>query len=131
MQLTTVVSMRLGYRFRDIKLLQEALKPRGSKRGKQKDMAFLGDRVLGLIVAEDMFIRGIKNKLDFHVPVCNETLLQHAQRLVAPVEYKMGVTFGGTIIEACLGAVMIDSNYDFDCARMAYKSILMLKDDNT
>ena len=51
------LATRLGYEFRDRELLRRALTHASSKRksGNYERLEFLGDRVLGLVIAEELF----------------------------------------------------------------------------
>ncbi len=128
MELETVI----GYTFSDKKLLERALTHSSSKSKKNTEdnerLEFLGDRVLGLIVAETLLSK-FTNESEGDIAkrhtsfVCKEQLVEIAKKISLTDFIKMSegeIREGGKTnesimadgIEALLGAIYLDSNID-------------------
>jgi ribonuclease-3 len=132
----------LGHRFADRTMLTEALTHRsaaGSKgRGSNERLEFIGDRVLGLIVAEwllEKFPREREGELGPRLAVLVSrptlTLIAEAHGLaallaVAPGEAKRGVRERSTVLadalEALIGALYLDAG--FEAARAFVRRVM-------
>lgn len=129
---------RLGHRFRDRALLEQALTHRSAadpKRGmldSNERLEFLGDRVLGLLIAEWLVERFPKERegglgrrfaslasQDILAPIAEGMGVAEALR-IPPSENRSGLRERATVIadalEAILGALYLDSG-DLDAAR--------------
>jgi ribonuclease-3 len=124
---------RLGYRFKDISLLEHALTHKSAVTGKKKSasnqrLEFLGDRVLGLAVAE-MLYRAFPENLEGELSqrhtalVRNETCVEVALLLdlgaqldLGPSERNSGGERNHSILgdacEAVIGAIFLDGGYE-------------------
>lgn len=116
----------IGYEFKDIALCEHAL-THGSRQSKEPDyqrLEFLGDRVLSLVIAEDLFSR-FHNEAEGQLAarlsllVRGETCAAVGQALglgeyivVGAVEKKKGVqrmaSVVGDVVEALIGAIYLD-----------------------
>ncbi len=124
---------RLDYSFNDRSLLERALTHSSVGHGARavedyERLEFLGDRVLGLIVARDLFQRfpdSAEGELSsrLHALVSRDVCAQIAERLgvpealrLAPGETKAGGRYKKTILgdacEALIGAVYLDAGFD-------------------
>ena len=121
---------RLNYQFSDSKLLTQALTHGSSAKakGSYERMEFLGDRVLGLVVAESLYRqhgREREGKLAARhsALVRGEVCAAIAQKLglgefvqVGVVEKQHGIntlqSVLGDVMEAVIGAVYLDGGYD-------------------
>jgi ribonuclease-3 len=132
-QAIATLQTRLGYRFQDKDLLELALThasvAEGARRMADNErLEFLGDRVLGLMIAEilmESFPEASEGELSrrFHTLVSREACAGVAQALelgaalrLAAGETKSGgrsnPTILGDAVEALLAAVYIDGGYD-------------------
>ncbi len=119
---------RLGYRFREARLLQQALTHRSAGSVNNERLEFLGDAVLNLVVAEDLFERfttadeGRLSRLRASL-VRGETLAAAARRIdlgaglrLGPGELKSGGFRRDSILagalEAVIGAVYLDGGLE-------------------
>lgn len=123
---------RLGYRFKDRALLEQALTHKsfvtGRKHASNQRLEFLGDRVLGLAVAE-MLYRSFPGNLEGELSqrhtalVRNETCVEVVQLLelgphlrLAPGERNAGGERNPSILgdacEAVMGAMFLDGGYE-------------------
>ena len=129
----TPFEKRLGHRFRRPELLERALTHRSHAHEQDLDghyerLEFLGDAVLGLVVADELFRRfpelpeGELSKLKSHL-VSRPVLARQARRLELGGELRLGVgeeRSGGRTkaslladaFEAVLGAVYLDAGLD-------------------
>jgi ribonuclease-3 len=124
---------RLGYSFDDRSLLERALTHSSVGHGAKtvedyERLEFLGDRVLGLIVARDLlhrFPEASEGELSsrLHALVCRDACAVVAERLgvpealrLAPGETKSGGRYKKTILgdacEALIGAVFLDAGFE-------------------
>ncbi len=123
---------RLGYRFKDITLLEHALMHKSAVTGKKKSasnqrLEFLGDRILGLAVSE-MLYRAYPENLEGELSqrhtalVRNETCVEVALLLdlgshldLGPSERHSGGERNHSILgdacEAVMGAIFLDGGY--------------------
>jgi ribonuclease III len=127
------VQDKLGYRFRDRQLLEQALTHASVAEGAHRiadneRLEFLGDRVLGLMIAQalmDAFPDAEEGELSrrFHTLVSRETCADVARQLglgeavrLAAGETKSGGRSNPTILgdtcEAVMAAVYLDGGYD-------------------
>jgi ribonuclease-3 len=123
---------RLGYRFKDRALLEQALTHKsfvtGRKHASNQRLEFLGDRVLGLAVAEMLYTTfpgNLEGELSQRhtALVRNETCVEVAQLLelgphlrLAPSERNAGGERNPSILgdacEAVMGAMFLDGGYE-------------------
>jgi ribonuclease-3 len=123
----------IGYRFRDAGLLERALthaSVRGGKtaRADNERLEFLGDRVLGLVIAEHLseaYPASTEGELAkrFNRLVRGETCARVARRIALGAELIISDSEAGSggrdketiladAMEALLGAVFLDSNFE-------------------
>jgi len=119
---------RLGYAFRDARLLQRAMTHRSFGADHNERLEFLGDSVLNLVVAHLLFDRlatmpeGDLSRVRANL-VKQETLHQLALHLELPGRMRLGegeLKSGGTrrasiladALEAVIGAVYLDGGFD-------------------
>jgi ribonuclease III len=119
---------RLGYAFRDVRLLQRAMTHRSFGADHNERLEFLGDSVLNLVVAHMLFDRlanmpeGDLSRVRANL-VKQETLHQLALHLELPGRMRLGegeLKSGGTrrasiladALEAVIGAVYLDGGFD-------------------
>lgn len=128
----SVLEERLGYRFKNGALLEQALTHKsfvtGRKHASNQRLEFLGDRVLGLAVAE-MLYTSFPGNLEGELSqrhtalVRNETCVEVAQLLelgphlrLAPGERNAGGERNPSILgdacEAVMGAMFLDGGYE-------------------
>lgn len=127
------VERRIGYRFRSRSLLDEALRHastlgHGSVGGSYQRLEYLGDAVLNLCVAEEMFRRmpgaaeGTLSKARSGV-INNRNLLRVGERIGVPSMLRTdpsvrtrggGVTrkMVADVVEALAGAIFLDGGYE-------------------
>lgn len=120
----------LGYHFNDADLCEHAL-THGSRQGKRADyqrLEFLGDRVLSLVIAEDLFARFSSEQegqlaARLSLLVRGETCALVGQKLgleefiiVGATEKKKGVhrisSVVGDVVEALIGAIYLDGGLE-------------------
>jgi ribonuclease-3 len=123
---------RLGYRFKDIALLAQALTHKsavtGRKHASNQRLEFLGDRILGLAVAE-MLIAAFPGNLEGELSqrhtalVRNETCVEVALLLDLGTHLNLGAgernsggernhSILGDACEAVMGAIFLDGGYE-------------------
>jgi ribonuclease-3 len=119
---------RLGYRFRGAALLQQALTHRSYGTPHNERLEFLGDGVLGCIIAEELYARfpeipeGALTRLRASL-VREEALAQLAKELGLAEVVRVGdaeLTVGrgarpsilADALEAVFGAIFLDGGYD-------------------
>lgn len=122
---------RLGYRFKEIALLEQALTHKsfvtGRKHASNQRLEFLGDRVLGLAVAEMLFASfpgNLEGELSQRHTglVRNETCVEVALLLGLGAHLKLGPSernaggernpsILGDACEAVMGAIFLDGGY--------------------
>jgi ribonuclease III len=125
---------RLGYRFRDRSLLEEALTHASAQESHNERLEFLGDAVLNLVVAGQLFHQfadvreGRLTELKAFL-VARKTLEEVAARLDLGSELQIGGGLAkrgslprsllGNALEAVLGAIYLDSGDDLKrCAQL-------------
>ncbi|MCB1827509.1 MAG: ribonuclease III [Coxiellaceae bacterium] len=118
---------KLGYQFRDQDLLHTALTHRSVSKLNNERLEFLGDAILGLIIAEELFARhrkmpeGDLSRMRANL-VKGETLAEIAREFQLGEYLHLGIgelKAGGfnrdsilaDSFEAVLGAMYLDSNY--------------------
>ena len=123
------LSSQLGYVFRDVNLLYQAMTHGSSgKKANYERLEFLGDRVLGLVIAEELYRqhgRDSEGKLSTRHSsmVRGEVCADVAEGLgiseflhVGTLERKQGLhqtrSMLGDVMEALIGAVYIDGGMD-------------------
>ena len=128
MRPTAQLEQKLGYVFDDSDLLHRALTHRSAGKGNNERLEFLGDAILGCVIAGELFWRypdireGKLSRLRSSL-VRKETLADIGRQLdvgdfllLGPGERKSGGHRRGSIIadavEALLGAVYLDSDFD-------------------
>lgn len=125
-----VIAERLGYRFNDANLLEQALTHGSSPKtpANYERLEFLGDRVLGLIVAEELFKqhdqeREGKLAARHSAIVRGDACADVGERLnladlvlLGATEKKLGVhktrSILGDVVEALIGAIYLDGGLD-------------------
>ncbi len=117
----------IGYRFRNVELLQQALTHRSYGAFHNERLEFLGDGVLNCIVAEGLFLKvpqmdeGELSRLRANI-VNQQSLFEHAKNIGLGVQLLLGegeLKSGGIqrpsiladAMEALIGAVFVDGGY--------------------
>jgi ribonuclease-3 len=112
----------LGYRFKNPQLLQQALSPAAAGQGLMNNerLEFLGDRVVGLVLAEALYMH-------FSGETEGDLAKRHAALVQGPVmtelafeigldKLMVGITPTSTMLadafEAIIGAIYLDSDFD-------------------
>jgi len=129
---TDALEQRLGYSFRNKALLEQALTHRSYGTPHNERLEFLGDGVLGCVIAQSLlekFPRASEGELSRLRAslVRREALADVAKVLGLPAHLRLGRgegTSGGTgrpsiladALEAIYGAVMLDGGYEQACA---------------
>lgn len=151
-----LLQKRLGYRFGDAALLQQALTHRSFGKNNNERLEFLGDAILGAVIAAELYHRfpvaseGRLSRLRASL-VRRESLAEIARELqlgeylqLGTGERRSGGHRRGSILsdslEALLGAIYLDNGYDA-CRRCileqfagrfdALDEITVLKDPKT
>ena len=124
----TGLAERLGYAFRDSKLLRQALTHRSAGQPNNERLEFLGDAVLDLIIGEELFLRfpqaseGELTRLRASL-VKGKTLSRLAHELNLGEFLQLGAgekKSGGSrresiladVVEAILGAIYLEADID-------------------
>jgi ribonuclease III len=124
---TSELEARIGYRFRERALLEQALTHRSYGSPHNERLEFLGDSILGCVVAEALYARfpqlteGPLTRMRAAL-VCEEALCAAARSLGVGSELRLGEgerTKGAELrasiladaLEALLGAVFVDGGY--------------------
>ncbi len=119
---------RLGYQFADLGLLQQALTHRSAKLAHNERLEFLGDAVLGFVIAQAVFLRkpdareGAMSRFRAHL-VRRDTLAELARELQLGDHIQLGDgerRTGGhqrksvlaDALEALFGAILLDQGID-------------------
>ncbi len=132
----------LGYDFADKELLATALTHRSFSKSNNERLEYLGDALLGMFIAEELFIRFPQaaesdlTRLRASL-VKKETLAQLAKRLELGSYIRFGIgehksgggqkgSLLGNAVEALIGAVYLDSNFENcrDIVLKLYSSLL-------
>ncbi len=120
---------RLGYKFQERALLNEALHhPSLSGKIDNQRLEFLGDRVLGLVIAEELLRRDPKAKEGDLAPRLNflvrkETCSKVAEELMLGDEIKLGrsesmsggrrkMAILGDVMEAIIASIYLDGGFE-------------------
>ena len=113
---------RLGHRFTNAALLEQALTHRSAGAGDNERLEFLGDGVLGCAVAEELYARfprldeGTLTRMRASL-VREETLAEVAAQLEIAAKLKVGAKHPVTpavladAVEALFGAIFLDGGY--------------------
>lgn len=112
---------RLGHKFRTVGLLQQALSRQGGRLEGNERLEFLGDEVLGCVIAEALYHRypslreGELHRLKESL-VREEALFEAAQlvaldELLRASNPTIGVSTLADTMEAVFGAVFVDGGY--------------------
>lgn len=136
------LQQRLGYEFRDQAHLSLALTHRSCGSHNNERLEFLGDAVLGLIMADFLSLKfpevreGELSRMRSHM-VCAESLAKVAKQLelgpdllLGPGEMKSGAhrrdSILGDTVEALIGAVYMDAGFQeaTDCVLRWFKLLL-------
>jgi ribonuclease III len=151
-----LLQQRLGYRFRDAALLQQALTHRSAGKTNNERLEFLGDAILGAVIAAELYRRypvaseGRLSRLRATL-VRRESLAEVARLLqlgdfllLGTGERRSGGHRRGSILsdalEALLGAVYLDSGFaacnqcileHFSIKLDALEEVTVLKDPKT
>lgn len=135
-----VLCRTLNYQFKDINLLKQALTHRSKRKNHNERLEFLGDSVLGCVIAEamyDHFPKADEGTLSrYKISLVNGKTLSELARELNLGEYiQLGVSeikSGGhqkssileDAMEAIIGAIYLDSNYETarQCVRVLFSS---------
>ena len=125
MESLTILMDQLGYEFKDKSLLKTSLThPSFSKKKNYERLEFLGDRVLGLIISNEIFniysddSEGkLAKKISFLV--CKNTLIKIADKLMLEKYFIISKNIKTTSLdsikanslEALIAAIYLDSNF--------------------
>jgi len=125
---TAVLQGRLGYRFHDLSLLERALTHRSAAPVHMERLEFLGDAVLGLVIAEHLHQRfseadeGVLSRMRASV-VRREALLRVAESWLLARAIRVGAgesekgrlkspSIAANAVEAVIGAVFLDGGWE-------------------
>jgi len=122
------VARRLGHEPKDLSLFEAALTHSSSRGGNYERLEFLGDRVLGLVIARWLYDRlpdEPEGKLSrrFNILVARETCGEIGRELGLPAVIRLGKqargdgaawsdNVVGDVVEALIGAVFLDSGLE-------------------
>jgi len=122
------VARQLGYRPNTLPLFEAALTHSSSRGGNYERLEFLGDRVLGLVIASWLYERfpdEPEGKLSrrFNILVARETCGEIGRELGLPEVIKLGKqaredgaawsdNVVGDVVEALIGAIFLDAGLD-------------------
>ena len=125
MESLTILMNQLGYEFKDKSLLKTSLThPSFSKKNNYERLEFLGDRVLGLIISNEIFNiypddseGNLAKKISFLV--CKNTLVRIADKLRLEKYFIISKNIKKTSfnsikansLEALIAAIYLDSNF--------------------
>jgi len=125
MESLTILMDQLGYEFKDESLLKTSLThPSFSKKNNYERLEFLGDRVLGLIISEEIFHSypddsegNLAKKISFLV--CKNTLIKIADELRLEKHFIISKnikensfdSIKANSLEALIAAIYLDSNF--------------------
>ena len=128
MQSPATLEKKLGYAFSDPELLQKALTHRSAGKNNNERLEFLGDAILGCVIAEELY-RHFPHVREGRLSRLRSTLVRRETLadigkvlyigdflLLGPGERKSGGHRRDSIIadavEALMGAVYLDSNFE-------------------
>jgi ribonuclease-3 len=119
---------KLGHRPRDIKLFERALSHSSAGKDSYERLEFLGDRVLGLVIARWLFERFPtepegKMSRRYNALVAGETCAEIGRELGVPSRLRLGKqaredgathsdNVVGDVVEALLGALLLDGGLE-------------------
>ena len=125
MKSLTILMDQLGYEFKDESLLKTSLThPSFSKKSNYERLEFLGDRVLGLIISDEIFHSypddsegNLAKKISFLV--CKNTLIKIADELRLEKHFIISKnikensfdSIKANSLEALIAAIYLDSNF--------------------
>lgn len=125
MESFTILMDQLGYKFKDESLLKTSLThPSFSKKNNYERLEFLGDRVLGLIISDEIFHSypddsegNLAKKISFLV--CKNTLIKIADELRLEKHFIISKnikensfdSIKANSLEALIAAIYLDSNF--------------------
>jgi ribonuclease-3 len=125
MESFTILMDQLGYEFKDESLLKTSLThPSFSKKNNYERLEFLGDRVLGLIISDEIFHSypddsegNLAKKISFLV--CKNTLIKIADELRLEKHFIISKnikensfdSIKANSLEALIAAIYLDSNF--------------------
>ena len=125
MESLTILMDQLGYEFKDKSLLKTSLThPSFSKKNNYERLEFLGDRVLGLIISDEIFHSypddsegNLAKKISFLV--CKNTLIKIADELRLEKHFIISKnikensfdSIKANSLEAVIAAIYLDSNF--------------------
>ena len=125
MESLTILMDQLGYEFKDKSLLETSLThPSFSKKNNYERLEFLGDRVLGLIISNEIFNiypddneGNLAKKISFLV--CKNTLIKIADKLVLEKYFIISKnikknsfnSIKANSLEALIAAIYLDSDF--------------------
>ena len=125
MESLKILMDKLGYEFKDKSLLKTSLThPSFSKKNNYERLEFLGDRVLGLIISNEIFNiysddseGNLAKKISFLV--CKNTLIKIADKLMLEKYFIISKNIKNTSfdsikansLEALIAAIYLDSNF--------------------
>ena len=125
MESLTILMDQLGYEFKDKSLLKTSLThPSFSKKNNYERLEFLGDRVLGLIISDEIFHSypddsegNLAKKISFLV--CKNTLIKIADELRLEKHFIISKnikensfdSIKANALEALIAAIYLDSNF--------------------
>ena len=126
-ELRTFLSSALGHEPRDLALYEQALTHGSASRTTYERLEFLGDRVLGLVVAEWLYERypdepeGMMSRR-YNALVARETCADIGRELGIPAEIRLGRQARedratnsdnviGDVVESLIGALYFDHGY--------------------
>ena len=125
MESLSILMDQLGYQFKDKSLLKTSLThPSFSKENNYERLEFLGDRVLGLIISNEIFNiysddseGGLAKKISFLV--CKNTLIKIADKLMLEKYFIISKnikknsfdSIKANSLEALIAAIYLDSNF--------------------
>jgi len=125
--LAAFLAEALGHKPKDLKLFERALSHSSATRDSYERLEFLGDRVLGLVIARRLYERfdEPEGKLSkrLNVLVARETCAEVGRRLGLPKWIKLGrqarddgasnsENVIGDVVEALIGAVFLEGGLD-------------------
>ncbi len=119
---------RLGYQFADLSLLEQALTHRSAKLANNERLEFLGDAVLGFVIAQEVFLRkpdapeGAMSRFRAHL-VRRDTLAELARELQLGDQVQLGdgerrtgghqrTSVLADALEALFGSVLLDGGIE-------------------
>ncbi|MGN0893846.1 MAG: ribonuclease III [Succinivibrio sp.] len=132
------LELKLGYSFQNIKLLERALTHRSYSSEHNERLEYLGDSILGMIIAKELYDR-FPNCPEGDLTRMRSTLVRETMLAEIAREYKIGnclrlgpgeLKTGGfrrdsliaDAVESIIGAIFIDDNENFERVRQVVLS---------